>query len=128
MVRVAGLLIVMALAGMPVSALACALWCEHAGSTDHHSATGHDGMATTHDGMVAHDERQTPAIGSCHNEAAISTFLTKVRQTAPRISVRSLGTLEFPASPLAEPAITTWWRASQAQPPGGPVLHPVLRI
>ncbi len=83
--RVTGLLIVMALVGTPVGALACEILCRQAGATDHHNATGHHGMAahdgmSAHDGMAAHDERQTSAVGSCHAEAAISAFVMKVRQ------------------------------------------------
>lgn len=127
MLRATALLIVMTLVGVPASGLACELWCGHPGGVDHHRAAGHDGMAN-HDGMAAHDARQMSAIGSCHTEAAISTFLAKVRQTAPRTSVRSLGTVESPAPILAGPATTTWWRVSLVRPPGEPVRHAVLRI
>ena len=127
MLRTMALLIMMALPGVPASALACELWCGHSGAADHHRAAGHDGMAN-YDGMVTHNARQMSALGSCHAEAAISTFLTKVRQTAPRTAVQSLGTVSSPTPTLARPATITRWRVSQAQPLGGPVRHVVLRI
>jgi len=133
MSRAPALLIVMTLVGLPASGLACELSCGHSGGADHHRAAGHDGMAThdgmvTHDGMATHDAKQVSAIGSCHADAAISTFLTKVRQTAPRTTVRLLGTVESPAPTLAGPATITWWMVSRARPPDEPVRHAVLRI
>ena len=127
MLRPTVLLIVMTLFGVPASALACELWCGHPGAADHHRAAGHDGMANCV-GTITHDARHMSAIGGCHTEAAISTFLTKVRQTAPRTSVQSLGTVESPTSTLAGSATITRWKVFRAQPPGGPVRHVVLRI
>ncbi len=123
MLRATTLLIVMALAGVPASALACELWCGNPGAADHQRAAGR------HDGTANRGARQVSTVGSCHGDVAISPFLTGARQTAPRISTRPPGTLESSTLTLfAGPATIIRWKVSQAQPPHGPVLHAVLRI
>jgi hypothetical protein len=127
--RVTGLLIVMALAGTPVSVLACELWCADLQSADHHrAAMCHDGE-TSHDGEASHDRWQASSVDGCHNDLAILPFLPEDRRMDHRSSQQAPGTLESTVPTLlACSSARTRWNVFRVQPPGAPVPHTVLRI
>ncbi len=125
MVRVTRLLIVMALAGTPVSVLACELWCVDLMVADRHPA------AMCHDGETNHDgwQESSSSVGSCHGDAAMLPFRTEDRRPEFRISPQPAGTLESSGLTLFVGfSARTRWKVFRAQPPGAPVSHTVLRI
>ena len=114
-------------AGVPAAALVCDLLCAHTGAGGHHHAE-----ARHHDGTADHDMEQVsqdPAVGSCHDVLATTPFLIEPKETKSRSFTWLPGTLESPA-PLAVvgPSTLMGWKVPRAQPPGGPLLRPVLRI
>jgi hypothetical protein len=104
MLRTGTLLIVMVLAGMPASAVACELWCTHPGG----AVPQHE--AECHDDRTSQDGWKPSAVVSCHVDLTIAPFLTEAKQTPSKPSIQPLGTIASCAPTLvAAPATTTRW-------------------
>ena len=119
------LLIVLVMAGSPVSSLACELWCSSPAGDDHHRAVGcHDASQSGATG-----QQIAPYVAGCHDAAAIAPFIAEVRQ-AESAPIATVQAAVFDTSSIAPDNDQTaaGWRVFDVQPPRQPSSRPVLRV
>jgi hypothetical protein len=124
MLRTATLLIVMILAGGPVGALGCELWCASPAADDHHRSAGcHHASHTLSLGP------QIASTAGCHDAAAIRPFVTEARQTeSTPIAGAPVALFDFSSIGPDNDETTAGWCAFYIQPPRSPSSRAVLRV
>lgn len=114
------LLIVLVMAGSPIGALACELWCISPAGGDHHRAVG------CHDASGSTGPQVAPTAATCH-AAAIAPFVAEARhaESAP------LGTATAALADTIAPhndKTAAGWRVFDVGPPRPRSSRAVLRV
>ena len=125
MLRASTLLIVLVLAGGPVGALACELWCNSPAGEHHHRAVGCHGAFQS----VSEAQQIAPYATGCLDAAAVAPFVTEARPTESR-SIAAAPVAFFDASSIGpdHDGTTTGWCVCSAPPPRPPSSRLVLRV
>lgn len=119
------LLIVLVVAGSPVGALACELWCNSPAGADHHRAVG------CHDASQSGPKEQEigPYVAGCHDAAAIAPFVAEVRraESAPvgTVTAALVGTSSIGPD---NDETAAGWCVFDVQPARQPSARAVLRV
>ena len=123
MLRATTLLIVIVLAGGPMSSLVCEAWCSRPAAGNHHREVGcHDASASAPEGQ------QIEAAGGCHDAAAVAPYLLESRQTEFGTAATDAAVVELGLTSPAPDRMAAGWSVFTFQPPRGLPPHSVLRI
>ena len=122
MLRATTLLILMGLAGGPISSLICELWCSSPAAEAHHRAVGcHNAFTTAGAGQ------EIVARGCCHDAVSIAPLPAEAKPT--NSGPRTLPVLQLGVRTPDTHRVTAAWHVFQVTPAPGPSLHTVvLRI
>jgi hypothetical protein len=116
------LLIVLVMAGSPVSSLACELWCGSPAGNGHHRAVGcHDPSESGSTG-----QQIAPGAAGCHDAVVVASFTAEVRQAESAPIATAVFDSRLIVSDNDERA--AGWCVTNVQPPRPPSSRAVLRV